>query len=62
MAKLLRDLERPPSSSSRELFVGSGSLPLFEKILKGVEMCQALLPPAPETLVPATPLPPILNV
>jgi len=62
MTRLLRDLEKSPSSSSRKLFVESGSLPLFEKILKGAEMCQASLPPAPRILVPVTPLPPILNV
>ena len=62
MAKLLRDLEKPPKSSSRELFVISGSTALFRSILKGVEMCKASLPPQPETVVQATPLPPILNV
>ena len=45
MAKLLRDLEEPPKSSSHELFVGSGSTALFCSILKGVEMCKVLLPP-----------------
>ena len=62
MAKLLCDLELPPKSSSRELFVGSGSMNLLKAILKGAEMCEASLPPLPEVLVPATPLPPILNV
>ena len=62
VAKLLRNLELPPKSSSRELFVGSGSTNLFKPILKGAEMCEASLPPLPEVLVPATPLPPILNV
>ena len=62
MAKLLRDLEKPPKSSSRELFVGSGSIALFRSILKGVEMCKASLPPQPKTVLQATPLPPILNV
>ena len=62
MAKLLRDLELPPKSSSRELFVGSRSTNLFKAILKGAEMCEASLPPLPEVLFPATPLPPILNV
>ena len=62
VAKLLCDLELPPKSSSRELFVGSGSTNLFKAILKGTEMCEASLPPLPEVLVPATPLPPILNV
>ena len=62
MAKLLRDLEGPPKSSSRELFVGSGSTALFRGILKGAEMCKASLALQPETLVLATTLPPILNV
>ena len=42
--------------------MGSGSTNLFKAILKGAEMCEASLPPLPEVLVPATPLPPILNV
>ena len=62
MAKLLRDLERPPKSSSRQLFVGSRSTALFRSILKGAEMCEASLALQPETLVPTTALPPILNV
>ena len=62
MAKLLRDLEGPPKSSSRELFVGLGSTALFRGIIKGAEMCEASLAPQPETLVSATALPPILNV
>ena len=62
MAKLLRDLEGPPKSSSRELFVGSGSTTLFRGILKGAEMCEASLAPQPKVLVPATALPSILNV
>ena len=45
MAKLLRDLEGPPKSSSREFFVGSGSTALFCGILKGAEMCKASLAP-----------------
>ena len=62
MAKLLRDLELPPKSSSRELFVESRSTNLFKAILKGAEMCEASLLPLPEVLFPATPLPPILNI
>ena len=38
MAKLLRDLEGPPKSSSHQLFVGSGSTALFCGILK-VQRC-----------------------
>ena len=33
IAKLLRDLELPPKYSSRELFSGSGSAPLFTALL-----------------------------
>ena len=62
MAKLLRDLEGPPKSSFHELFVGSGSTALFRGILKGAEMCEASLALQPEIVVPATALPPILNV
>ena len=45
MAKLLRDLEGPPKSSSRQLYVESGSTTLFRDILKGAEMCEASLAP-----------------
>ena len=62
MAKLLRDLELLPKSSSRELFMGSRSSNLLKIVLSGAEMCQTSLLPLPEVLVPATPLPPILNV
>ena len=62
MAKLLRDLELPPKSSSRQLFTGSGSTNLSKAILKGADMCDASLPPLPETLCSGEPLPPILNV
>jgi hypothetical protein len=61
-AKLLHDLERPPKSSSRYLFDGSRSSPLFEAVLSGVEMCEGALPPLIGTPCAATPLPPILNV
>ena len=54
MAKLLRDLEEPPKSSSHQFFVGSGSTALFCGILKGEEMFKASLGPQPETLVQAT--------
>jgi hypothetical protein len=60
--KLLWDLERPPKSSSRRLFNGSRSNPLFEAVLSGVEMCEAAMPPLAGTPSAATPLPPILNV
>ena len=62
MAKLLRDLEEPPKSSSRQLFVGSGSIAIFRGILNGAEMCKASLDPQTQIVVQATTLPPILNV
>jgi hypothetical protein len=61
-AKLLRDLERPPKLASHRLFDGSRSSPLFEAVLSGAEMCEAVFPPLSETPSTATPLPPILNV
>ena len=42
--------------------MGSRSSNLFKAVLKGAEMCEASLLPLLEVLVPATPLPPILNV
>ena len=42
--------------------MGSRSTNLFKVVLKGAEMCEASLLLLPEVLVPATPLPPILNV
>ena len=42
-AKLLRDLELPPKYSSRELFNGSGSAPLFRAVLQGADICKSLL-------------------
>jgi len=62
MAKLLRDLEGPPKSSSHQLFVGAGSTVLFRSILNGSEMCLASLGPPPQALVGPRPLSPILNV
>ena len=62
MAKLLRDLEEPPKSSSRELFVGAGSTALFRSILKGAEICSMSLGRGPQAPVGPTPLPPILHV
>jgi hypothetical protein len=61
-ARLLRDLEMPPKSSSRWLFDGSRSSPLFQAVLNGAEMCEGALQPMSKTPCPATPLPPILNV
>ena len=62
IAKLLRDLELPPKYSSRELFSGSGSAPLFTALLAGAEMCTSSLPPQDAEEVPAKPLPLVLNL
>ena len=61
-SKLLRDLELPPKYSSRELFFGSGSAPLFTALLAGAEMCTSSLPPQDAEEVPAKPLLPVLNL
>ena len=61
-AKLLRDLESPPKSTSRELFQENPSHPLYAALLHGSEMCLDPLGPPPEVPVAAKPLPPILNV
>ena len=61
-AKLLRDLELPPKYSSRELFSGSGSAPLFRAILQGADICKSSLRPTPKVPIAATPLPHVLNV
>ena len=45
IAKLLRDLELLPKHSSRELFLGSRTAPLFTTLLAGAEMCTSSLPP-----------------
>ena len=62
IAKLLQDLELPSKSSNRHLFANSQYSPLYEALLLGAEVCESFLPPPLEHLVPATPLPPILNV
>jgi hypothetical protein len=62
IAKLLRDLESPPKYSSRQLFVGGWSAPLFEALLEGANMCKGSLPLLREALVVAVPLPPVLNL
>ena len=38
-AKLLRDLERPSTSSSRTLFVEYGTTPLYEAVLEEIFFC-----------------------
>ena len=60
IAKLLRDLELSPKSSTRQLFVNSKSTPLYEALLYGAEVCNSSLPPPLEPPIPTTPLPPIL--
>ena len=62
IAKLLQDLENPPKYSSRELFEGGRSWPLFDAILKGSKICESSLLPEPLQLIPAKPLPPILHI
>ena len=62
IAKLLRDLELPPKHSSRELFSGSRTTPLFTALFAGAEMCTSSLPPLGAEEVLAKPLPPVLNL
>ena len=62
IAKLLRDLELPPKHSSRELFSGSRTAPLFTALLVGAEMCTSSLPPLGAEEVLAKPLPRVLNL
>ena len=62
IAKLLRDLEFLPKHSSRELFFGSRTAPLFTALLAGAEMCTSSLPPHVAEEVLAQPLPPVLNL
>ena len=62
IVKLLRDLESPPVYSTRQLFVGSGSSPLFQALLTRADTCESSLPPAIADPVMAAPLPPVLNV
>jgi hypothetical protein len=52
----------PPKSTSRRLFEGLRSTPLFQAVLHRAEMCKTSLPPLPETPIPSTPLLPIFNV
>ena len=61
-AKVLRDLEAPPKSSSHEFFPKSNSHPLYLALLWGAEMCIDPLGPPPNIPILAKPLSPILNV
>jgi hypothetical protein len=62
IVKLLRDLESPLVYSTRQLFAGGGSSPLFQALLTEADMCEASLPPAAADPIMAAPLPPVLNV
>ena len=58
-AKLLWNLELLLKSTSRELFVGSKSSPIFDAILKGAKICKTFLALVTEFPLAAKPLPPI---
>ena len=62
IAKLLRDLESLPMYSTRQVFVGGGSFPLFQALLTRVAMCEGSLLPPPESPVEAATLSPVLNI
>lgn len=62
IAKLLRDLEEAPVMSSRVLFKGAGSMPLYSALLHGNEVCRASLREPPASQRPAMPLPPVLHI
>jgi hypothetical protein len=61
-ARLLRDLEESPISSSRRLFHGAGRSPLYRAVLHGSEICLEGLRAPPMDPIPAIPLPPVLHV
>ena len=62
LSKLLRDLELPPKHSSRELFLGSRTTPLFTALLARTKMCTSSLAPQIAEEVPAKPLHLVLNL
>ena len=62
IAKLLKDLELPPKHSSRELFLGSRTTPLFTALLARAEMCTSSLFPKVAEQVLAKPVPLVLNL
>ena len=62
IAKLLRDLKLLPKHSLRELFLGSGSAPLFIALLAGARMCTSSLPSQAIEHVSTNPLPLVLNL
>jgi hypothetical protein len=61
VAKLLRDLEKPPASSSRLLFENSRATPLYVIVLRGKEACVLALG-SDLVAVPGQRLSPILHV
>ena len=61
-ARLLRDLEESPMSSSRRLFQDDGRSPLYRVILHGSEICLEGLRAPPTKPTPANPLPHVLHV
>ena len=61
-AKPLHDLENPPIHFSRALFDGCGTIPLYEAVLQGKEICMSALPEPPREPICAKPLPPTLHV
>jgi hypothetical protein len=48
--------------STRQMFVGGGSSPLFQALLIGAGMCEGSLRPPLENPVEAATLPPVLNI
>jgi hypothetical protein len=62
IAKLLRELESLPMYSTRQMFVGGGSSPLFQALLTGAAMCEGSLLLPPESPIEAATLPPVLNI
>ena len=61
-AKLLRDLELLPKSSTQALFQNSRSTSLYKALLLGTKACESSLPPPLEHQLFSTLLPHILNV
>ena len=56
-AKVLKNLEAPSKSSSRELFPESNSHPLYLALLRGAKMCMDPLSPPLDIPILAKPLP-----
>ena len=62
IVKLSRDLESPLVYSTRQLFAGGGSSPLFQALLIGADMYKGSLLSTTANPIMAAPLPPVLNV